>query len=249
MANRNFASSKMFSGHVMPVYLDCTFVVDSTNALGITGLKGPYIQNVFMHTSTTPGAGNSNPQTPNKVITNPNPASGTIVVQLQDNYNRFYVQGYEVTSPDGTSTKIDNSAMTAGVAYKITTLGNATAAKWLAIGVPAGITPAAGVTFIAASNGGAGNTLTSRVAPSAAAGSGLMTIESYGDRQASLSPNILAQGYGAQLFFQTRIAAGTNDGGTPPLFTGSSAIGAPADGTRISMSFMLSNSSVLVQGE
>lgn len=233
----------------MPVLLDCTFTVDSTNALGITSLKGPYIQNVFMHTSTTPGAGNSNPQTPNKVITNPNPASGTIVVQFQDNYSRAYVQGYEINSPAGTPIKIDNSVMTAGVAYTITTLGNATAAKWIAIGVPSGVTPAVGVTFIAASNGGAGNTLTSRVAPSATAGSGLMTIESFGNKQLALAPSILTQGFGAQMIYQTRIAAGTNDGASPPIFTGSSAIGAPADGTQISMTFLMSNSSVLVQGE
>lgn len=250
MANRNWASSKMFTGHVMPVLLDCNFIVDSTNPLGIKNLKGPYIQNVFMHTSTTPGAGNSNPQTPNQVITNPNPASGTIVVQFQDNYSRVYNISYTVGSPDGTDVKIDNSALTAGVAYKITILGNATAAKWHAIGVPAGITPAVGVTFIAATNGGAGNTLTSRAAPSATAGSGCMSIESFGDRQADLAPSISAQGFGAQLILQSRKVAGTNaSDGPPETFTGSSAIAALSDGTIVSLKFLLSNSSVLVNGE
>jgi hypothetical protein len=63
----------------------------------------------------------------------------------------------------GADVKIDNSAMTAGQLYTITTLGNATAAKWTAIGVPAGVTPAVGVSFIALTNGGAGNVLTSKV--------------------------------------------------------------------------------------
>ena len=43
MANRNFANSRMYTGHVMPVLLDCNFVVDSTNGngLGIRNLTGP----------------------------------------------------------------------------------------------------------------------------------------------------------------------------------------------------------------
>lgn len=281
MANRNFANSRIYTGHVMPVLIDCNFVVDSTSATGITSLKGPYVQNVFMHTSGAAGAGNSNPATPNIVVTNPNPASGTIVVQLQNNFNR-YISGFNSkVSPLGTPVKIDNSAMTTGVAYVITTLGDATAAKWRAIGVPAGVTPAVGTPFIAASNGGAGNVLTSRVAPTAAAGSGIASIELVGNSNLVIAPSITAQGFGAQIILQCRnvastsstptltmnsyTPAGTNDGSTPPLFTGTpatltgtvsaptitsaAAIAAPADGTLISLSFMLSNSSVLIQGE
>lgn len=266
----------------MPVLIDCNFIVDSSNALGIRSLKGPYVQNVFMHTSTTPGAGNVNPATPNVAVVNPNPASGTIVVQLQDNFNRLLSGFNSVVSPVGTPIKIDNSAMTAGVAYVITTLGNATAAKWIAIGVPRGVTPAVGVSFIAASNGGAGNTLTSRVAPSADAGSGIFSVELLGDSNLAIAPNLAsAQGFGAQLILQCRkvsgtssapvltmnsyTPAGTNNGATPPIFSGTpavltgtiaaptitdaSAIAAPADGTLISLSFLLSNSSVLVNGE
>ncbi len=290
IANRNFASSKMFTGHVMPVLMDCNFTVDSTNALGITGLKGPYIQNVFMHTSTTAGVGNSNPQTPNTVITNPNPGAGIIVVQFQDNFSRFY-SGFNSRIPttSGSDVKIDNSAMTAGQAYVITTLGNATAAKWHAIGVPAGVTPAVGVSFIAASNGGSGNTLTSMVQTVKLTGSGISNIEIIGNPNTSISPNILAQGFGSQMIFQCFASgagvftgsalgththsftpAGTNaNDGPPETFTGTpgttgatsagtpagtiSAAGltptAPADGTLISLSFLMSNSSVLVQGE
>lgn len=268
----------------MPVLLDCNFVVDSTNGngLGIRSLKGPYIQNVFMHTTQTPGAGSSNNQTPNTTITNPNPGTGIIVVQFQDNFSRSY-SGFNARVPtvSGSAVKIDNSAMTAGQAYIITTLGDATAAKWHAIGVPAGVTPAAGVSFIAASNGGAGNTLTSRVMTVIQTGSGITNIETIGDPNLSISPNILSQGYGAsmllQCFSQSTSAvtsaltmnsytpAGTITNGSPDTFAGTPAVltgsivnsgglttyapTAPTDGTVISLSFLLSNSSVLVNGE
>lgn len=227
MANRNFPSAgKIYSGHIMPVLIDCNFIVDAANAngLGIRSLKGPYVSNVYMHTSSTPATGN------------PNPASGTIVVQLQDNFNRLYCGAHSVVSPtSGSAIKIDNSAMTAGVAYIITTLGDATATKWHAIGVPAGVTPAVGVAFIAASNGGAGNVLTSRVMATAAAGSAVASIESVGDANLSIAPSPNLQSYGASFILQCRDYAG--------------AAIAPVDGTVISLSFYLSNSSVLVAGE
>ncbi len=231
----------MYSGHVKPVMLDCNFIVDADDSagLGITSLKGPYVQNVFMHTSATPGAGNRAPSTPGIAVTNPNPAEGTIVVQLEDNYAKLYAVDFSIASPSsGSDVKIDNSAMTAGVAYTITTLGDATAAKWLAIGVPAGITPAVGVTFIAASNGGAGNTLTSRVQATAAAGSGIASIELVGPMpsQLSLGPDAQdSQGFGAQILLQCRDYAG--------------AIAAPAEGSIISLRLLLGDSSVLVGGE
>lgn len=233
MANRNWASGgKIYSMHVQPVLLDCSFQVVPSNGLGITTLKGPAIQNVFMTTSTTPSAGNSNPASPNVVVTNPDPATGFIVVQLQDPYQRLLGFDYSIQSPNsGSDVKIDNSAMTAGVAYTITTLGNASAAKWIAIGVPRGVTPAVGVSFIAASNGGAGDTLTSRVQAVAAAGSGIDSIELVGSPDASISPDPAdSQGFGAQLIFACRDVDG--------------AIAAPATDSVISMKLYLSNSRV-----
>ena len=226
MANRNFPNSRIYTGHMMPVLLDCNFVVDSTNGngLGIRSLKGPFVQAVYMHTSATPAAGN------------PNPAAGTIVVQLQDNYNRSYTGTFACVSPaSGSALKVDNSALTQGVPYIITTLGDTTAAQWTALGVPAGVTPAVGVSFIAASVGAGSNTSTSRVMTTAATGSGVMSIETVGDPNQSISPNRLVQTTGAQFILQCRDQSG--------------AIAAPADGSVISLSFLLSNSSILVQGE
>lgn len=238
MANSRFTQF-FYTKHMMPVMLDCNFIVDSANGngLGIRSLKGPGVQNVFMHTSASAGPGNSNPNTPGTVITNPNPATGTILVQLQDNYNRIYTGGNAIVSPvSGSALKIDNSALTAHVAYIITTLGDATAAQWHALGVPLGVTPAVGGAFIAASVGAGANTSTSRVMAAADAGSGVATIETVGDSNASIAPLPQAlQGFGAQLILECRDYAG--------------AIVAPVDGSVISLSFLLSNSSVIVQGE
>lgn len=228
MANRNWASGgKVYSMHVSPVLLDCSFTVDvaDSEGLGITNLKGPAIEAVYMHSTAA---------TPSDL----NPASGTIVVQLSDNYNRSFISGvHAIASPNsGSDVKIDNSAMTAGVAYTITTLGNATEQKWHDIGVPAGVTPAVGVSFIAASDGGSGNTLTSRVQATAATGSGIASIEVVGDPNKSIAPDPSAnQGFGGQIILQCRDYAGS--------------IAAPADGSVISLAFYLSNSSIQVMGE
>ncbi len=211
----------------MPVLIDCNFIVDATNGngLGIRSLKGPYVQAVYMHTSATPAA------------TNPNPASGTIVVQMQDNFNRSYSGFNAFVSPvSGTPVAIlaSGAALTPGVAYIITSLGTSTAADWHAVGLSAGITPAVGASFIAKATGaGTGN---GSVMTTAAAGSGVASIETVGDPNASIAPNPgAAQGFGAQFILQCRDYAG--------------AIVAPAAGTVISLSFYLSNSSVTIAGE
>lgn len=234
MANRNFASGgKIYSMHVKPVLLDCNFVVDSTNGngLGIRSLKGPMIQNVFMNTSASPGAGNSNPATPNVVVTNPNPAAGTIVVQFQDNFNRSLSGCNAIISPvSGTPL----TSTTANTAYTIVSLGTATAAQWQAVGLPKGVTPAIGASFIASASQAIGGSAAVEIA--AAAGSAVMSIETLGDPNATISPDLSqAQGFGAYVILQCRNISG--------------AIAAPAPGSVISLQFLLSDSSVLVQGE
>jgi hypothetical protein len=240
MANRNFANAgKTYSMHIKPVLLDCNFVVDSTNGngLGIRSLKGPMIQNAFMHTTATPGAGNTSPNTPNVTVTNPNPASGTIIIQLNDRFNRSF-SGFnaQVSPVSGSSLKIDNSALTQGTPYIITTLGNSTAAQWAAIGLPIGVTPAVGASFIASSTGAGANTSTSRVMTTSAGGSNIASIETVGDPNLSIAPTPSAnQPFGAQFILQCRDYAG--------------AIAAPTNGTVISLAFYLSDSSITVQGE
>lgn len=225
--------------HVKPVLLDCNFIVDAANGngLGIRSLKGPMIQNVFMHTSSTAGPGNSNPATPNVVVTNPNPAAGYIVVQFQDNFNRSLSGGCSIVSPlSGSSLLIASAGLTVGLPYVITILGTTSRAQWIALGVPKGVTPAVGVAFVAAATSATG---TGAVQVPAAAGSGIFTFETVGDPNQSIAPDPTQnQGFGAQMIIRC-MKANT----TVPQ------IGTPTDNTVISLQFLLSDSSILIQGE
>lgn len=176
-----------------PEDTNLTFTVTPTNGLGITSLKSNgYVRNVFMHTSTTPTA--------NDGYTNPNPLAGFAAIQFKNNFN-YYLNGFaQFQAPTTGSVKIDNTALTAGQVYIITTLGNATLAKWQAIGVPPGITPAVGVSFIALSNGGSGNTLTSRV--STPTTSGIFGVEVVGTPNTMLASSNIASNGGAWLLVQ-----------------------------------------------
>jgi hypothetical protein len=222
MANRNFPNSRIYSGHVMPVLLDCNFVVDSTNGngLGIRNLKGPMVSNVFMSTSATPLSGN------------PNPSAGTIIIQLSDKYNRSFSGFQAIVSPVSGTPILVTAPLVAGTAYIIVALGTTTAANWTALGVPIGVTPAVGVSFIATSASGAG---TGTVEIPAASGSNICTIETVGDPNLSIDPSPQFQTFGAQFILQCRNYSG--------------AITAPANGSVISLALYLSNSSILVQGE
>lgn len=223
MANRNFSSGgKLYSMHTMPVLVDCNFVVDSTNGngLGIRSLKGPLVQNVFMNTSA-PLTGSGNP----------NPSAGTIVIQLQDNYNRN-LSGFDARVSPVSGTPL--TATTAGTPVIIVSTGTATTAQFQAKGLPIGITPAVGVAFVPTASGTIGGSATVEVA--AATGTGICSIETLGDPNTTIAPDPTQnQGFGAQLILQCRDYAG--------------AIAAPANGSVISIAMYLSNSSVLVQGE
>jgi hypothetical protein len=222
MANRNWSSGgKLYQMETMPVQINCNFIVDSTNGngLGIRSLKGPAVQAVYMNTSASPAPGN------------PNPAAGSIVVQLQDNYNRS-LNGFNANVSPVSGTPL--TATTSGVPVVIVSLGTATAAQWQAVGLPRGITPAVGVAFVPTASATIGGSAAVEIA--AATGTGIMSIEQLGDPNASIAPNPTAnQGYGAQFILQCRNISG--------------AIAAPAPGSVISLSFLLSNSSVSVSGE
>lgn len=185
----------LYSNVAKPTEINMQFTVAAadTGGLGVTSLKSNgYVQNVFMNTSQTPGANNG--------YTNPNPAAGYILVQLKQNFN-VYLGNYAnvIAQNSGSSLKIDNNALTAGNVYVITTLGNATLAKWQSIGVPVGVTPAVGVAFVATAAGGAVNTSTSRVqVPSV---SGIGAIESVGNVNVNTSSTISANG-GQWMLFQ-----------------------------------------------
>lgn len=274
MANRRFTQF-FYTLHNKPTLLDCSFTVAATDTggKGVTGLKGPGIQNVYMHTSATPAAGN------------PNPAVGYIYVQLQDNYNAFYGMGHSIISPNSGSDLAVTSgaaALSVGQVYVITAVGTTTAAQWVTLGVPIGTTAAVGVPFVALSTGvGAG---TGMVQLSASAGSGINHIEMIGVPNlsiASKSATIAGQTNGSYLLLKCMknsvsavtsaltmdsytpagvITNGSPDtfAGTPAVLTGtivnsggasSQAIATPVNGTVIGLQLYFSNSSIIAQGE
>ncbi len=226
MANRNFSNGgRMYMMETKPVVVSCNFVVSATDSggLGITSLKGATVKAVYMHTSATPAT------------LNPNPADGTIILQLQDNYNSVLsVQAASIRSPlSGSSLLVASAGLTAGVAYTITILGTTTTAAWHTLGVPAGVTPAVGVSFIALATSAVG---TGAVQITAAAGSGVASVEIVGNPNLSIAPNGLAsQGYGAQIILQCRDYAG--------------ALVAPTDTSVITLNLLMSDSSIKVQGQ
>lgn len=191
-----------------PMVTNLQFTVTPTNGLGVTSVKSNgYVRNVFMHTSTTPAA--------NDGYTNPNPANGFALIQFTNNFN-FYLSSYaQFIAPVTGSVKIDNSALTPGAAYVISTLGDASLATWQGVGLPVGITPAVGVSFIATGTGGSGNTSTSRV--STPTTSGIVGVEVVGTPNTMLASSNIAQNGGAWLLLQFMGNSGTI---SAPTFTG-----------------------------
>lgn len=213
MANRNFSNGgKQYSMRTMPVRLDLSFQVDNTQPNGISNLNGPAIAAVFM---------NSAHATPSAL----NPAAGSIVIQLQDNFNAVLAVNSSIESPLSGSPL---TSTTNHVPAVISALGTATLAQWQAKGLPLGITPAVGVSFVPTATGSIGGSAAVQIA--AAAGSGIASMEVLGDADQSVAPDRRVQSTGALIILQARDYA--------------AAIAAPAASSVISVEILLSNSSV-----
>lgn len=156
---------------------------------------------------------------------NPNPAAGVIILQLQDTYFRYF-GGFSGQVQPVSGTPL--TATTANTAYVIVSLGTATLAQWQAVGLPVGLTPTVGQAFIATSSATIGGSAAVEI--SAASGSGIDHIEILGDPNTTINTPSVPPYLILQCF-----AAGVKT--------------APADGSVISLSSYLSNSSVTVQGE
>lgn len=221
----------LYTNVVKPCQVNLSFTVTPTNGLGVTSLKSNgYVDNVFMHTSTTPGVNNG--------FTNPNPASGFAVIQLRQNFNVFLGASTGLTTLAGTAAKVDNAALTVGQVYIISTLGDATAAQWLTLGVPRGITPAVGVAFTALVTGaGTANTSTSRVGASTT--SGITLVEVVGVTSL-MTTTAIAANAGQQVILQFSGATSTTVTTLIPT--------APPAGTVISASLYFDGSSVTIDG-
>ena len=218
----NYPNNKLYQYEAYPVLVNCNFVVDSTNGngLGIRQLKGAGVANVFMNTSATPGVGNYGKL-------NPNPVQGAILVQFQNNFNR-YISGFSGIIPQLTGSSIPITGLTAGRAYVITSLGTSQAADWVAAGLPVGMTAQVGAAFIATGVGtGSGTVQQSSGEP--------LFISPIGDPNATLSNSNIYQNGGAQMILYMLNASGS--------------LTAPLDGSVVGLSFLMSNSSVAVSGQ
>jgi hypothetical protein len=213
MANRNFLSQKMYSMRGMPVNVDMSFEVDSTDPDGISDLSGPLVDEVLMHSAHA---------TPTQTI-----AAGVIKIKLQDNYNAMLGMSASMQCANtGSDVKIDNAALTIGVPYTISILGDASQADWEEVGVPEGVEAAVGVSFIAIATGfDTGNDSSSRVQAAKATATVLTVDVMPSPEVAPSSPN-----QGSEIILICRKHDGT--------------IAAPDDGSKINIQILMNNSSI-----
>jgi hypothetical protein len=220
MANRNWASGgKVYSMHVSPVLLDCNFVVDSTNGNGL-GIRS--LKGPCISAVYMHTSATPAPG-------NPNPAAGNILIQFADNYNRN-LSGFDAKVSPLSGSPL--TSVSSGVAYVIVSLGTTTPADWQSLGFPAGFSPAVGAAFIA--NTSASIPHSGAVEVPATAGSNITDIETVGDPNLTIANSMQPSLGGAQLILRCMKNAVQT---------------APADGTVISLAFLLNNSSITVQGE
>ena len=157
-----------------------------------------------------------------QAVGSPEPGSGIIVVNLQDNYNR-YLGGYSgyVTPLSGSPI---TSGMTVGSAYVIVSLGSSTVAQWVAAGLSANITPAVGVSFIAQATSIAGGGAVEAPIPS-----GIDHIEVVGDANLMNSNGAYTIGHGQGMQIIMQCYKNT-------------VLTAPTNGTVIGLNFYLNDS-------
>ena len=218
----------LYTNVAKPIEVHLNFVVDSTNGngLGIRSLKSNgYVRNVFMHTSASPGT--------NDGALNPNPAAGFALIQFKNNFN-YYLGGYSgfVSPVTGSPT----GSIVNHTAYIIASLGTTTLAQWQAKGLPLGLTPTVGQSFIATATGALGGTGTV-IQPGV---SGIVASEVVGDPNGSIANTNLAQNGGAYLLVQF---LGATDASTTTLIAT-----APANGSVCGMTAVFDGSSVTIDG-
>lgn len=172
---------------------------------------------------------------------NPNPAAGIIVVQFQDNYNRYLFGTSGFVSPlSGSNISISTAAsLTLGAAYVIVSVGTTTAAQWNTVGVPVGIIPAVGVSFIAKATAGTGTGVVQVPTKS-----GITDVEVIGDPNTTItSQAATVLGVTSGSYIMMQCLGATSSSVTTLIPT------APATGSVVGLSFFMSNSFITVQGQ
>lgn len=211
-----------------PIDVNLNFVVDSANGngLGIRSLKSNgYVENVFMHTSSTPGSNNGH--------LNPNPAVGYAIVQFKNNFN-YYLGGFSGEIVPLASSNLTST--TNHLAYVITTLGTTTLAQWVAAGLVPGVTPTVGQAFVAIKTGALGGTGT--IGAPGVPTTQVITV--VGDPNTTINNSSIASNSGA--YFVIQFTAAT-DASTTTLVAAN-----PADGAVVGMCFRFDGSSVTIDG-
>lgn len=200
MANRNFPSNKLYNMHVMEVQLD--------GQISIAGSGAPSAPTL----ATAPGL---------KSITRL--AAGLYVIQLQDNYAKALVSDIQMQSPAPGGNVTAGSFVT-GTPYVITALGTT---NFRLVGVPADVTPAAGIVFVAS---GAG---TGTGTAKAITNSGILKCEQMGVIENSTNPTA---NQGARIYVQCLGATAVDDVTLIPKD--------PVNGSVMQIRLLLNNSSV-----
>lgn len=161
--------------------------------------------------------------------------TGSYQLQLQDGYNRLL--GFDAMALPGSSGAgpVTDGSLSVGTAYQIVFASTST--NWVTLGLPRGLTPAAGMPFVATSGASNGPLGSSGVT---AAGNGVVIpLRSPGIAAVQLLPNynteLRSSTAGAYLFVQT--------------LNTSLAAADPTSGTVIRYNIWLRNSSVLGKGE
>lgn len=208
------------------VFLSFTVSAADTGGFGTTSVKSNgYIENVFMHTSQTPGTQNG--------FLNPNPPNGYALVRFKSAFNYFLNLDSRLAPP---ATSTTTTSTTANSVYVITALGTATLAQWQTRGLPVGLTPTVGQAFVAITTGTIGGSATVGVP-------GIPTtsvISIVGDPKQTITNSNIASNAGATVVLQ--FAAPTNSSTTTLVAA------APADNTIVYLKFSYDGSSVTIDG-
>lgn len=241
-------SSASITGTVATTAAQITSIAQGTGSLAIgmpvqgTGIPAStvitsIISSSAVGISNTPTGNHSSESITYQAPGSPNPGTGTIIVQFNDCFNRYYGGFSGPVSPvSGTPINV-TTGVTAGDTYVIVSLGTTSLAQWQALGVPIGTTPAVGVAFTAPITTTA--TGTGVIEVIAAAGSGIDHVEVIGDPNTTVvsssnSTSIVGKSSGAYLILQ--------------CFSGGVQT-APAAGTTLGCAFYFSSSKIMVDGE
>lgn len=218
------SGTKLFANIAKVQEVELNFTVDATNGngLGVRSIKSNgYVENVFMHTSATPGTGIGGKL-------NPNPIAGYIIIQFKNNFNYALSGSNSIVSP---LTSTSTTSLTSGHAYAITSLGTTTLAQWQTAGLLPGVTPAVGAAFISTTGGAIGGSGTVGI-PSF---STVDSFETVGDPNATISLSNISANAGAYVIIQCVTSA-----------SGSPALATPANNSVIALRFRFDGSTVSI---